>query len=238
MKEELKYYGLSEKEIEIYLAALKTGESTANKLSEVSNIRRTTTYEIIENLKQKGLISSITKNKKYYFIAANPDTLIDKLEDKKRTIKNIIPKLNELQNINQVKTNTEIFEGKIGIKNAVNQLLDSKKILCYGGSIQAEDIFDGYTSNFAQRRIKKKIILKAIIEEDIPKHMLTSEIKKLTKIKTLKKFQNHKTTYFIGEDIMIIVTFELGEFTAIKIKSPTLIESQKIIFETLWKIAN
>ena len=56
MEYELKQYGLSEKEIQIYLACLKKGSATTNDLSSLTGIRRSTVYEVIESLKKKSLM--------------------------------------------------------------------------------------------------------------------------------------------------------------------------------------
>ena len=79
MREQLRKYGFSEKEIEIYLACLKLGDSTANRLSEITGIRRSTIYEVIESLKKRGIITSFRKNNKYYFSSIKPNSLINLL---------------------------------------------------------------------------------------------------------------------------------------------------------------
>lgn len=236
MEEELREYGLSEKEVKLYLANLKAGDSTANRLSELTGIRRTTVYEVIEALKKKGIISSYSKEKKLFFTAAKPETLISRLKEKEETIKRILPELNLLINAVSEKPEVQLFEGVTGIKNAIDDMLKSKEILVYGATNMGDSIFGAYIPNFAKKRAEKKIMLRAIIESNVPTHMTEKEVKKYTKIKTLDFLKDHKTAYFIYDDKLIITT--LGEeLRAMKLKSQVLIESQKIIFEFLWSIA-
>lgn len=236
MEEELKEYGLSEKEIKIYLSCLKLGSSTANQLSSDAGIRRSTVYEVIDALKKKGLVKLFKKEKKSYFDALKPKILIDLLKEKENAIKKILPSLNELLKLNVEKPEIEIYEGKIGIRNAINEMLNSKEILVYGASQEGDKLFGSFPENFARKRVEKKIMLKAIVEKTPSKHMLDEEIKKFTQIKYLNCFNKHKVAYFIYNNTLLIIT--LGEEpVAIKIGSPLLVNSQKIVFKELWKIA-
>lgn len=236
MKEQLKKYGFSEKEAEVYLACLKLGDSTANRLSEVSNIRRTTVYEILESLKKKGVISSLRKNNKYFFSAVRPKVLIDLLKEKERLVKEILPELNDLTKAISEKPKIELFEGISGIKSAVMKMLDYKEILSYGASKKGDEIFDSFIENFARKRTDKKIMLKGVFEKGFPEHMTDKKIKRYTKIRTISKFKNHNSVYFIYGNELLIIT--LGqELIAIRITSPLLVTSHKKVFEILWDVA-
>ncbi|MBI2499097.1 hypothetical protein HYV88_02545 [Candidatus Woesearchaeota archaeon] len=238
MKNELINYGLSEKEADIYLACLKAGETTANRLSELTNIRRSTIYEVLENLKKKGIISSLVKNKKYHFRAVKPSSLIDLLKDKERIIKDILPQLNKITESIVGKPKIELFEGSLAIKEAVLDLLNYKEIFVYGGSTLGDELFGTFTANFAKKRASNKIKMKAIIGEKIPEHMLEKDVKNLTEIRRNLLFEEHKSVYFIYGNNLLIVN--LGtELTAIKVaNNPILIDSQKSIFDNLWNLSD
>lgn len=235
MEEELKEYGLSEKEIKVYLSCLKAGSSTANRASELTGIRRSTVYEVMESLKKKCIISSFKKEKKYYFEAVKPAILLELLKEKEERVKRILPELNKLSKSLTEKPSVSLYEGKIGIRNAISEMLSSKEILVYGASKEGR-IFDTFPANFAQKRTEKKVMMKAIVEEELPEHMLDKKIKKYTQIRTLKSLADHKTAYFIYNNTLLIITLE-QEFIAIKIESPLLASSQRIIFDILWKVA-
>ena len=53
-EEELRKYGLSEKEAKVYLALLKKGPSTVNEIAESADLVRTTTYDILKILREEG----------------------------------------------------------------------------------------------------------------------------------------------------------------------------------------
>ncbi len=236
MREQLQKYGLSKKETEVYLACLKVGESTASRLSEITEIRRSTIYEVIESLKKKGLVTSFRKNNKYYFNAIKPQELISLLREKERMIKEILPSLNKLSKTFYEKPKVELFEGMSGIKNAVTDMLNHKEILSYGASKKGDEIFDSFIENFARKRVEKKVLLKGVFEKEFSKHMLDKEIKKYTKIRTSNFFKDHNSVYFIYGNKIIIINLE-PELVAIKITSSLLIQSQKKIFEMLWRFS-
>lgn len=236
MEEELKQYGLSDKEVKVYLACLKKGNSTANDISELSEIRRSTVYEVIETLRKKGFISSFKFNKKTYFNSLEPEKILNLIKDKESLIRNIIPSLNNLKNSVLKRPNVEMFEGKLGIKAAVEDMLNSSEILVYGASSAGDRLFEHYTENFARRRVKKKIFMRAVLERNFSEHMSDKIITKYTKVKTLDSLKNHTTVYFIYDDKLLLLTLG-NELIALRITSPLLVESQKKIFESLWSMA-
>ena len=131
----------------------------------------------------------------------------------------------------------EVFEGITSIKGAVLEMLEFKEILVYGASTVGDEVFGHFTANFAKKRAEKNIVMKAVIGKTTPKHMSEKDVKKITEIRNLKLFEGHKSAYFIyGDNLLTIFLSE--ELVAIKITSPILIESQKQLFNHLWKSAN
>ncbi len=55
MIKELEALGLSPKESEIYMALVKEGQTSANKLAKITDINRTVTYNTLQNLLKKAL---------------------------------------------------------------------------------------------------------------------------------------------------------------------------------------
>ncbi|MCK5026031.1 MAG: hypothetical protein KAS15_05535 [Nanoarchaeota archaeon] len=235
MKEELRRYGLSEKEIGVYLSLLKLGNATTNRISEITDIRRSTVYEVLESLKKKGLVGGFQKHKKQYFNAAKPSVLIDLLHDKENMIKTILPDMNKLSQLICEKPRVEVFAGISGIKTASEDMLNYKEILIYGATTLADNLLGHYNANFAERRTKKKIMLKAVIAKDVPDHMLKTNVRRYTKIRTLQFFKGHNSVYFIyGSKVMIMTLGE--ELMIMRVTSSLLVESQRIIFNFLWDL--
>ena len=75
LQKDLQKIGLSEAESKVYLAALELGETNIGRLAKKSGIKRTTTYLVVDTLKEKGLLSSLKKKNKVFFYADDPRAL-------------------------------------------------------------------------------------------------------------------------------------------------------------------
>lgn len=236
MRKELAGLGLSEKEADIYLACLKLGEATSQSLSKITNIKRSTVYDLCDSLKNKSLLSTSKKEGKTFFIAESPKKILQILKQKEERIKEIIPQLEEISNTISQKTEVNFYEGVQNIQNLSHEILNSKEILVYGNSKIAEKFLEHYGENFARKRVDKKIMLKGVLEPEVPTYMKSKDISKYTKIRTMANFENEKSAYFIFDDFLLIISF-FGNVNAIKIKDKNIVNFQKNLFEQLWKIA-
>src|SRR3989344_9185969 len=98
--ENLQKAGLTEGEAKIYLALLKLGSSTSGPIIKESKVANSIIYRILDSLIEKGLVSYIIKEKTKYFRAAEPNKIIEyieekkeKLEESKDSIQKMIPNL-------------------------------------------------------------------------------------------------------------------------------------------------
>ncbi len=235
MEEELKEYGLTEKEAKLFLVCLKTGEATANRLAELIDIPRSTVYDLLQKLLNKGLISTTIKGSKAYFIANNPKVLLKSLDDKRYKIERIIPQLLNIQNQIHEKPIAEIYEGRKGVIFALDSVLNNaKSIKLIGSRKNAINVIEYHPDNFIAKRIEKKIPIKQILEDSPEARKLKSL--KYSKVKYLESIKNSKNVIFIYNDT--VINLILGpELSVIKIQSIEYAESQEILFDEMWKNA-
>ena len=73
----LEEFGLTETEEKVYLSLVKLGESPASEIIKKTQLHRTTIYDVLERLIEKGLISFVTKNKIKYYLTASPSKFED-----------------------------------------------------------------------------------------------------------------------------------------------------------------
>jgi len=83
---ELRKLGLGEKEVRVYLAGLELGPNPVQNIAQKAELTRPTAYEIIKKLEEKGLFAEVKKNKKRYFSAQAPESILGILRTKKREI--------------------------------------------------------------------------------------------------------------------------------------------------------
>jgi len=119
--EKLKIFGLNSYEVRVWTALLSRGVSTAGELSEIANVPRSRTYDILESLEKKGFIlQKIGKPIKY--IAIPPEEVIERV---KKHIRNTAAEREKmLENIK----NTDIFEELRNLHNKGIDLIDPSDI--------------------------------------------------------------------------------------------------------------
>lgn len=227
MKSELRELGLTEREIEVYLCLLRTGPSVVGKIAEITALRRSTVYELLQSLKRKGIAQVTIKNKILTYCVINSQGFFKILEQKKLLLQQISSELNAITNPQTLQI--EMLEGKVAIKSATLEMLSAKEIFVYGAGVEGDRLFGSFTENFAKRRLDKNIKLHAVLGSIVPSHMLDSSIQKITYIKTIKQFEKAKTAIFIyGE---VVLTIILGDpLIAFRVKNKEYATFQKNLF--------
>jgi predicted transcriptional regulator len=75
----LKDFGLNSYEVKLWVALLSRGVSTAGELSDIANVPRSRTYDVLESLEKKGfIVLKIGKPIKY--MAIEPSRVVDVLK--------------------------------------------------------------------------------------------------------------------------------------------------------------
>src|SRR6056297_4281595 len=76
-----RYFSLNLYEVKIWTALLSRGVATAGELSDISNVPRSRSYDILESLEKKGfIIMKLGKPIKY--IAVPPEEVIERVKSK------------------------------------------------------------------------------------------------------------------------------------------------------------
>ena len=96
--QDLQQFGLSEKEARVYMALLEIGEASIGLITKKSGVKRTTVYDVIEELKVSSLVGMIKKEKKTLYFAEDPRSLEGKLEERKESLKRMLPELLSIAN--------------------------------------------------------------------------------------------------------------------------------------------
>lgn len=239
MYEELKEFGLSDNEVMVYITLLKTGLTSANRIAKITGIKRSTTYDNLTLLANKGIVSTIMKDRVSFYEAADPNKIVKLLEEKKEKINKIVPQLKALKESVKEKTGVTFFEGKKGVITVLNDILDERKELWfYGSRKMALVAMQHYPENFIQKRAEHNIPLRAVLAEEDKGDPVYQDnrIYSLSKLKFSKDLNKISTNVFIYSDKVALITS--GEnLVGIIIKNKEIVEQQKRIFNLLWKIA-
>ncbi|MAG20278.1 hypothetical protein CL618_02495 [archaeon] len=234
-KEQLEKIGLGPNEIKCYFSLLKIGSSSANEISRHSGIHRVSVYDALRGLREKGLISQVTKENKLLFEAGNPEKILDIVKEREEELKNIksfIPEL--ISEFKTEKQKQEIYSYKnvAGIKTVLQEMLKSKtEILDFGAEYKVKEFLPYYYKHWDKERVKKQIRMKIVANIRIKPVKIP-----LTKIKYVpSEFNSSVSTYIFDSKVALIMWVDnpLG----VIIEHKEVYESYKNYFEYLWKIA-
>lgn len=237
MEEELKEFGLSHNEIQVYLALLKTGASTANRIAALTGIKRTTCYDSLKLLVSKGIVSSFIREGKHFFECAPPKKLVDIIKDKQDRLERIVPQLEKIQKVIPKRSTVSLFEGKRGFVNVIEDIFDTGQDFLFYGSRKSAELSLRHYPNLAHRRGQLGLRLRGVFSEHDrldPVYSDTS-LRKLTSMRFLKELDGvEANTFIFGSKVAILSSGE--DLVGVVVESPSILKQQKKIFELLWRL--
>lgn len=129
----LKEAGLTDGEVKVYLALLELGPSTTGPIIEKSKIARSIAYQILNNLLDKGLASYIIKEKTKHYQAAQPDKILEYIEERKnkllenkKKVEELLPEL-LLKKSSTKESEATIYYGLKGLRTAHEHIYEKLK---------------------------------------------------------------------------------------------------------------
>ena len=243
----LQKIGFSDKEAKIYLQLIRLGAQPASTIANKAGINRTTTYDIIESLTKKGLISATKKGGSTYFKALDPKELINYLEREKvehtkklakyqQEIEDVLPALISLENPESTKPKVTFFEGDKGMRQAYEDTLTTNEpILAYANVEEMHKGLPDFFPEYYQRRgIEKKIHIKAIM----PDNPTSVERAKKDKQENRESVLIPESEYDFSPEINIyedkVLIASWREKMAIIIKSKEIADLHKKMYQLCW----
>jgi sugar-specific transcriptional regulator TrmB len=240
----LKDFGLSEKEIAVYLALVELGPSSVRDISTKSKVNRGTSYDILKSLIALGVVSYYNKEAKQYFVAEQPEKLLlaidQKKEDLERVRQNIessLPLIKTLFEKQGGKPAVKLYEGLRGIRIILEDVLESvaaqqdKEYYVYSSSTVRKNVHEAMP-DFSKKRIKQGVKVKTIALGE------GGQLNGLDERKWMQPAQkNLKSTYeliYAGK-VAHISLDDTENPVGVVIQNQEIYETQKMIFEFNWE---
>ncbi len=239
--------GLNTKEKQLFLKLLSIGACSVSDLSKKTKIERSSLYSILERLKTLGVITQFKRKGILHAKAVDLMELKEIVEEKKkrlnRALENFSQNLEELQKLesngNNFAPSIVFYEGEKGILKAYGHAANENKFYAYFNP----KVIDARFPKFWQlivKNIQKKN--NQVAKELLVDSEYVEKYKKVLfspghEVKYLPKGVDFSTDTVICENQIIVFSYGEGEdLYAIQIKSSTIAQSQKKIFELLWKL--
>ena len=230
----LEKIGLTGNESKIYLTLLRHGTAKAGKISKHSGINRTTTYDALKRLLEKGLISYVVKENRKYFQAADPQKIVEMIRRREEDAKKILPKLSQMFKAPVETHNVTLYYGRKGVKTVFQDIVREGKPNCVlDAEVKFGERMPYFVIWFTKQIEKKKIQIRHIARS-------TVDVKptKTTKVRFLDfktKEKSPVATNIYGDKIAMIMWTDPPE--AVVIKSQSAADAYRKYFELLWKLA-
>lgn len=228
----LEELGLSAGEVRVYLALLKHGPSKVNTITRETKLHRTTIYDFLEKLGNKGLVSDVVQQGTHIYRAAPPDQLFELLESRKQNLTSIYDDLAKLQKTKPQEIVVEVLRGIEGFRRLTAEIVKAKQELLILGADEKE---------FEQRMsIEMKQVFRREREAGIRERIITGEgtfvyNQPNTEYRFIpKKYFSPTPTFLFGEHTAILIW---EPFTIILIKNKQLTKSYRNYFKLLWQMA-
>lgn len=233
--------GLSKKEAIIYLSLLELGEANIAQIVKKAVIKRSTVYETLELLKQRGLVSQGRLKKKTVFYAENPKKISESLESKKRAVEEAMPELLSLMNLLDKKPKIKYFDGIAGVKEVFEDTLQypDQEILTLFPYPYINLGKDYFQDHYLPERVKLKIWSRAIVPDTTSNREFATYLRE-TAITTTKFVADDAFKIFdieikiYGDNKVGIISYK--EDLGLIIESKKIYDGLKAMFETMWNL--
>lgn len=225
--------GFTVNEAKVYLTSIRLGPCFAGKIAKEASLDRSSTYNALKQLIERGIVSTVYENKRTIYIPADPKKIVDYFKEKEELANKIIPSLRE-QYTTAEKKNVLLFQGYKGLKTVFQDILDSADGECsvLGSEGQFREKMPYYEPMFGKRREEKKIRTKMLIREGRTDLSRT----KYTQYKKMPcQVVSPVTITIYNGKIAVLIWDEKPE--AIIIENKKVSETLKSYFDFMWKYA-
>jgi sugar-specific transcriptional regulator TrmB len=236
-EEKLKQAGLAGNEAKVYLGLLRRGSINGSELAKKVGLDRTLTYQVLNNLVEKGLVNHIIKEHKKYFSATNPENLLSPIKEQEEFVKNLIPELQKVETLKEVEQYVEVYEGKAGLKVLYEEVLASKNLCFFGATGKSYGILQ-----WGMERIEKEFVKKGIKGRGIASNKMRdlkwSKLKNL-KLKYIGGDESKDASFgILDKEKVGIICFGQEKPMVIMIRNKFISQTLQNYFEFMWKMAS
>lgn len=233
--------GYTPNEAKVYLAALQLGECHVSDIASKLKLPRSSVQVIVDMLHRNGLMNFYVKNRYKYWVAENPERLLEQLKVREEMVRAAMPQLTRMKKSAAAqgeKPLVRVFSGRDEIQNILNDIIETKHHIL---AIIPEDafihLFEGTSifEDFTSSRVRGFLRLR-VLAPDTPTGRSLAERggKELREIRFLPQRIDIQTASFIYGDKVALIMFNQKQPTAVLIEDPSIRETKSVMFEELW----
>lgn len=244
----LKKLGLSDKDSRVYLALLKLGPSSVRRVATEARINRGTTYDVLRELIDKGLVTYFHTGRTKRFVAEDPSKLQDIISRRQKELTQLSAKVDEsipeLRSIflgAEEKPRVKYYEGENGLRIAMEDLLNylgamdekDREYLVYSSSDIRDYVYRSFP-DFTKERLARKIRVKVIAFGGGGRLCGLDQRKWLPR-KDIGEKVSPSYMMVVGDKVLLVSVNAKDEPVAVVVENESIALTQKLIFKHIWQ---
>jgi sugar-specific transcriptional regulator TrmB len=224
--------GFSPNEIKVYLALNDHGMSKAGRVAKIAKIDRSSCYNTLKSLQEKGLVGYVLKGNVKFFQATGPRKLMDYIKEQENDLQQVLPELHARHKASKLTGQVRMYKGVKGIRTILQDIVRTKRDnLVFGNEGQLQDRMPEYRGQFLRQLRENKIQLRQIVSEKWAKKTSVP-----TKTRYVPKgVESPVVTSIYGDKIALMVWTDEPE--GIIIENPAAAKAYRSYFEFMWENA-
>jgi HTH-type transcriptional regulator, sugar sensing transcriptional regulator len=238
----LELLGLTEKDLNVYVALLRLGTAPLRRTAEEAGYNRGTTYDALKRLLSAGMVSYVDAKSHRYFTAEDPQTLRGlatrkevAIQEAQEKIRTLLPAFHALADSAKYRTAVRYYEGSSGVHDILTDVLATcdklpgKTYRIYSSAKLRELIADAWPT-FTATRVKRNIFVKAISLGP------GGTVNGLDQRRWLSKSMSSSAYIFIyGKKTAYVSADKSGKLFGAVIDDENVTSTQIMIFDALWE---
>lgn len=219
-------------EIKVYLALNDHGSTKAGKIARIAKIDRSSCYNALKTLTERGLVSYVLIGRIKWFQSTGPRRLLEYIKEQENDVKKIIPELQKRHSASKIEGQVRLFKGLKGVKSIFLDIVRTgKNNFVFGSEGQFSKIMPAFVLQFDRLKKENNIHTKLILRKGRKElDSKTSEYRYLDNVA-----ESPAVTNIYGNKIGIIIW--TSEPEGILIENKAAAKAYKSYFDILWKVA-
>lgn len=236
----LKSLSLSEVQAALYSAALELGESNMQDLARKSGVKRTSIYNFIDELKERGLIIETKLKKRKIYSAVHPQQLLEIERIRITELEQVLPELLAIQNKSKTKPRVTFYEDIEGIKEVYADMLKEGTEIVAFEDLEHMQIAlpKSFYEYFPSERARRDIPFKSILRDSPEARRLAQKNSRLLRQSKFLASADWKTEVNIYGDKVALMSFRAKIPFCVLIDDQDIATTLRSVWQKLWDNLN
>jgi sugar-specific transcriptional regulator TrmB len=246
MEDFLSDLGLSKAEASVYRLLADMGSASASDIAKRSTIYRTNLYDILEQLRGRGLLTSYVQGRKRFYSISEPKTLQGMLDDKMSRLrtaeKELAGFISTVRRGQSQERKIYVYQDRKGLHFFYERLVDmahsKDTVLVIGSSATILGVFNYYILNLSKRMKDIRIKVRMIANRDLVRNVVMRRIMSLLdmQLRLLPPGHVSPMAVFVFKGNVGFCNFMENPFVIV-VEDHVLAKAYERHFEELWTMA-